>query len=395
MDRGYQGKYAPLLEKQGANEKKRKKHNTSDTSSPRTPPTGISGFEFPQTSKSQFKTLDMNDKLNCLFDIMTNLAPLHMKIDQINQSLYHSKAIHDVTEARLRLLEYKSIDNETRALRSNLIFNGHAESNDSEDCVAVLKSFLQKQLELDPNHICIVSAYRLGRRQAFRSGKKANPRPILATFSHTGHVDDIMSRVTMLRNTDFGVSRDYPREVREARKELWPDFKEARSRFGAKNVKLVFPAALVINGDTVRNMFPGWYEVLRGSRNTNSKARVEARYQHLVKEYTQAVAEPITIRNETAGSDPDPDPDPDSDPDSDDREDITDPQHIDGERVLQGSNPTLTRPGYLLSAHPLMTGSQVIETNNEGALQVPPLVPPQESPPAPPAEDPPGNNSAK
>ncbi|KAH3697268.1 hypothetical protein DPMN_084760 [Dreissena polymorpha] len=63
-------------------------------------------------------------------------------------------------------------------------------------------------------------------------------------------------------STSFDISRDYPREISDARKQTWPDFKAALDKYGTKNVKMAFPAALVIHGETVTNAFPDWHSTL-------------------------------------------------------------------------------------------------------------------------------------
>ena len=66
-----------------------------------------------------------------------------------------------VTDKRLKLLEYKSIDQEARSRRNNLIFRGHPEVRYNDDCEAIIHSFLQRHLDIDPNLIRIQRAHRL------------------------------------------------------------------------------------------------------------------------------------------------------------------------------------------------------------------------------------------
>ena len=118
------------------------------------------------------------------------------------------------------------------------------------------------------------------------NGASVRHRTILATFGDPSHVYDIMNSVVRLKGTPFGVSRDYPREISDARRELWPEYKQARAQYGPRAVKLAYPAALVVNGDVVRDLFPGWFDVMRGSRNTDSRARIQSRYNHLRSDAT-------------------------------------------------------------------------------------------------------------
>ena len=125
----------------------------------------------------------------------------------------------------------------------------------------------------------IANAYRIGRRQVSRAGGWPRHRAILATFNDPKHTEEVLSKARMLKGTTFGISRDYPREIRDARRELWDEYKTARSKYGNRNVKLQFPAALVVNGDKVRDLFPGWHSILQGSRNSNVGARVKENFK--------------------------------------------------------------------------------------------------------------------
>ena len=70
-----------------------------------------------------------------------------------------------------------------------------------------------------------------------------------------------------LQGTDYGVSRDYQKEIVAARSELWPRYKIERSKFPRSKVTIGFPTKLVINGRVVQDKFPDWFLVLRGSRH--------------------------------------------------------------------------------------------------------------------------------
>ena len=62
----------------------------------------------------------------------------------------------------------------------------------------------------------------------------------------------------------LGVSRDFPKEIAEARKQLWPRCKDAKHK--GHLASIVFPAKLVVNSKVVCDKFPDWHETLRGSR---------------------------------------------------------------------------------------------------------------------------------
>ena len=358
----YRGRFAPLYEATNNDAKRRKKRTHSDTSAARSPhPQNDPGTFDMSTSRNEFEKLDMNGKMNCLFDLMSHSVPLLAKMDTINESLYKNKAIYDVTEARLRLLEYKSLDMETRMLKTNLVFNGifepHYTNDTDSEAISSLKTFLIEKLKLSPENLGIVSAFRAGRRRTIRG--RLVPRMIIASFSNVRYVSAVMDNVRELTGTTYGVSRDYHREIREARKELWQTYKDARTEFGAGNVKLIFPAELTVHGETVRNLFPGWKEILQGSRNSNVKTRTEIRLQAIVKPTLQAANQyqntapgDTAAEPETSDQGSDTESEPDSVPD-----DIADKSQTQNEVDRQQGTiePTMNEPGYLLNRHPMMT----------------------------------------
>lgn len=78
----------------------------------------------------------------------------------------------------------------------------------------------------------------------------------------------------MLKNTTSGIYRDYPREMHEARQGLWLLFKADKEKYDKRSVNLKYPAVFVVNGD-VRDLFTGWFDILRGSCNSNLKAGIQ------------------------------------------------------------------------------------------------------------------------
>ena len=301
--------------------------------------------------------MNLDDKMNCMYDMMKNLGTVSHSVDSLTRNMYFTYAKLEVNEARLRLLEYKSLDIETRLLKNNLIFTGFPEANGAENCLELVHSLLADHLQIDTSVIKASNAYRLGRRVVARTGQTPRNRAILASFSDPSLTDEILRSARMLAGTTFGISRDYPREIRDARKDLWEDFKRAKSLYGKRNVQLQFPAALVINGDKVRDLFPGWRSILQGSRNSNVKARVDEKFKHAIEEVNQTPTvvdvnmaeesdEETTDTNDESG---------DSTAAAQGGQGAQGAQGPQGPQGPQENRPdpnTLTpRPGYLLSVH--------------------------------------------
>jgi len=65
----------------------------------------------------------------------------------------------------------------------------------------------------------------------------------------------------ILIGSRYAVDRDYPTEIRLARKSMWSEYKEYRRNRNNK-VQLRFPAALYVNHRLMRDAFPHWNDLL-------------------------------------------------------------------------------------------------------------------------------------
>ncbi|MES9880641.1 MAG: hypothetical protein ABW185_07145 [Sedimenticola sp.] len=211
-----------------------------------------------------YESLSTDDKLNLILSSITKINKLEDKIDRalsITNTLHDTRK--DVSEHadRLTVLEYKSIDNEARARRNNLLFKGFQETR-YEDCIKTIKSFLSDELNIQ-DRIAIDRAHRLGK---FRHG---NNRFIIVAFTYFTDTEYILSQCRQLQNKPYSVSRDFPHEIVQARKLLWPKYKDLRTRYAGHTqhkVNIVYPAKLIHNGTVVVDMFPQWDEFMRRSR---------------------------------------------------------------------------------------------------------------------------------
>ena len=162
-------------------------------------------------------------------------------------------------EDSIRLLEYKSIDLEARSRRNNIIFHGLKESR-SKDCNAIICQFLYDQFQNSINDANITRAHRLGR---FDPNKT---RPVIVAFQEYSLTDRIIKQGHLLKDTLFSISRDYPIEITRARKTLWPEYKQIKGQNPYAKVAVVYPAKIIVNGHVIKDLFPEWDTLLRGSR---------------------------------------------------------------------------------------------------------------------------------
>ena len=232
-------------------------------------------------SIEHFKTLNTDEKLESIFVCLHDIKLTNQRLLKAEQTVHE---IHESTlanKARIDILAYKSIDSEARQRRNNLIFWGIPEVL-NEDCMLVLSEFLRDKLELDPDTIVIQRAHRIGRRSVPRRnviGRAVNTpkhRPLIAALRDYQDVELILSNTGKLRGTRFGVNRDYPQEIINARKPLLDEKRQLRSKYPNSNISIQYPAKLIKDGQIVKDMFPEWREIMRLSRlESTNRVRVE------------------------------------------------------------------------------------------------------------------------
>ena len=185
--------------------------------------------------------------------------------------------------------EYKSIDTEARSRRHNLIFRGHPEVVGDDDCEAIIVIFLRRLLDIEG--VYIQRAHRIGnpfnRRSSQYAPRRTDPRPIIACFRDNKDIERILSNAHKLRDTNFGINRDYPPEITSARSKLWPDYKLAKSRSKSNKVYIGYPAKLVVGGRVIKDVFPDWKSFMKGSRTGVDSVGTEKQQ------------EPTTVRRKT------------------------------------------------------------------------------------------------
>lgn len=223
----------------------------------------VFGNEYPDMmSYDEFQNLDPDKRLFTMFSALVGNRSTMKSIDDRYLQL-DSKVDEAITclrshDSELKLLSYRSIDNEARQRRNNLIFGGHDESRD-ENCTVTILNFLQNTLGID-DVIPIERAHRLGR---FKRGSK---RAIIVAFLNHTDLMNILSQAYKLEGSDFHINRDFPPEIVEARRKIWPTYKRLRNAYPRDGVKMAYPAKIIMGGQTVVNAFPDWDFVLSHSR---------------------------------------------------------------------------------------------------------------------------------
>ena len=214
---------------------------------------------------SHFEHMKAEDKLVHIINKLAvnegRVSSIQTKLDSILNLNSKDSRIETVLKSqhnRLKLLEYRSLDTEARSRRRNLLIKGIPEDR-RENCFDLARHFISDELKIDRD-MYLERAHRLGR---FNLNKT---RPIIVAFMDFCDVEEIVSASAQLRGKPYGVSRDYPNEIVEARQSLWSRFKSIRDNNPNKRVSFGYPAKISIDGSCVVDLFPEWYDVLQGSR---------------------------------------------------------------------------------------------------------------------------------
>ena len=243
--------------------------------------------------EDEFKRMPNDEKLDIIFAKLINIEHKQSQIEKLEyvtksnsaelNSLKKTASVHEDT---LTFLSYKSLDLEARSRRKNLIFRVLTESR-GEDCYEIINTFLYNDMQFEEVNFVMDRAHRMGPRNR----RNFLRRPIIVAFRDYYDVERIIEHVYLLKGTRYGVDRDYPKEINNARRLLWNRYKELReTKRRTDTVSLQYPARLVVNGKIVEDAFPGWNEALK-------KVRVEP----YVSQTVEAANRRAKVRSATDG----------------------------------------------------------------------------------------------
>ena len=119
--------------------------------------------------------------------------------------------------------------------------------------MSLIQSFLANEMRVDDTGMVIDRAHRLGpiNRMHVRSG--ADPkRPLIVKLRDYRDTEHIMANAHRLRNTNFRVERDYPKEIADARKTLYQSQEAVMARRKSQKLQILYPAKLCRRGNSAR-----------------------------------------------------------------------------------------------------------------------------------------------
>ena len=157
-----------------------------------------------------------------------NKADIKKVYEQLDEKISTKVTEQCGCDAELQNLRSTVVDLQCRSMKNNLIFTGLWEVRD-ENTEDLLRTFLYRELGIE---------YRIEFGNVHRfSHKPRGKRPIVARFIYHRDLQYVLECAHRLRNSPYGIRQQFPKEVEDKRKKLYPIQKEAK-RHG-KNAVLV------------------------------------------------------------------------------------------------------------------------------------------------------------
>ena len=179
--------------------------------------------------------------------LKTSVKFLNDEVENSKRKLQddEERSQQEMDHLRLQLLNY-----EVYSRRENLRFYGISETEEEENTEAVLKAFLEKELNVEnAQDIEFQRVHRVGKKD--RNTRK--PRAIIARCLRFKDRENLFScRRNIDRQSNFGIGPDLPKQVIDMRKRLIPKMVQARKDGKRAAFSRMEPYKLFIDGVEVK-----------------------------------------------------------------------------------------------------------------------------------------------
>lgn len=189
-------------------------------------------------SKITVKVNDIEGKLGALetkvrqietsrdFD-SASVDQLNRKQKEIDDLIKKMEKIEQEQVEKNQNVKAQMLDMQCRSMRDNLLFYRIPEARDESDadCVDKVLNLIEETMGIQnaKQEIKLHRAHRIG---------KYNPtkvRPIVAKFAYFPDREKVRMSAGKLKDTNYGISQQFPKEVMDKRRELVPIMKQARA----------------------------------------------------------------------------------------------------------------------------------------------------------------------
>ena len=209
---------------------------------------------FKEVSTKWFK--EVSDKLSCVASINEKLSSIEKKLtaandtaefasqqakDAIDMATASHKIAKSVQQENERLkheiaqLKERVTQQECQSRRNNLLFDGIPESKDKEtwaDCEKLIIDIIVKKMGISADGLVIERAHRIGQQVPNKT------RTVIAKFLSYKAREAVWNKRSQLKQTDIRVSEDFPNDIINERRILYPIFKAAKNNTTIKSAKL-------------------------------------------------------------------------------------------------------------------------------------------------------------
>ena len=149
------------------------------------------------------------------------LVELNEKVDTADGNVTDLKSDLNTLNAGYEEIKNKQVMLEARSMRDNLLFTGISEL-ENENTEDVVKLFIKREMKINDD-IAFERVHRIGQKQ------RGKHRAIVAKFSSFKEKEEVRKRAPRaLKNKSFGVNEQFPKEINDKRKLLYPHYKEAK-----------------------------------------------------------------------------------------------------------------------------------------------------------------------
>ena len=150
-------------------------------------------------------------------------------------------------------------------MKYNLIFTGLNEQA-GENCENKLRHFIYQEMKIS-ERIELGNIHRFGKKNAER------PRPIIARFLYYSDLDKDKKAGRTLRGTHFGGNEQFPPDIEERRRKLYPIMKEEKKK---KSKVVLNRDKLFVNNELVVPDEATHLEPHRSITRPNKRTRVNS-----------------------------------------------------------------------------------------------------------------------
>lgn len=185
-------------------------------------------------------------KLDLLQEMMKDIADLKKSVDFNNELIEELRRENSSLKTTVKSLQTEmetlSKDNkqmrntilemQCRSMQNNIVIMGlkEGEGEDYATTKNVVQAFMKDELKMTEAQIAeasIEKTHRLGQVQEDPDPEK--PRAVVIRFSHTDSKDAVLARGFKLKNTNYSMFQQYPREVVDRRRVLVPIMKKYKA----------------------------------------------------------------------------------------------------------------------------------------------------------------------